>query len=202
MPYLESTRPTFQTPSAAFHLLCGWLFCMPTPLRVGVESRGGSSVRSDSHACYNDTVHDHRSQARPLKTQHNSSADKSLTILAACLPFYLWHSRVQNFKCASRCCVHKTTQSLKTRVVSSWISVFFSSSSFFFSFCFSSHPLEWKPQSFFSHHKSFTDNWGRNTFFFLLLLLCRVHLCSRVRVPVFMCRAAGGGGVSLTLSIV
>lgn len=43
---------------------------------VGVESLGGGSVRSDSHTCYNDMVHDHRSQARPLKTQHNGGTDK------------------------------------------------------------------------------------------------------------------------------
>lgn len=57
--------------------------------RVGVESWGGGSVRSDSHACYNDTVHDHRSQARPLKTQHNSSTDKRLqSWLPVCLPTF------------------------------------------------------------------------------------------------------------------
>lgn len=55
--------------------------------RAGVESWGGGSVRSDSHACYNDTVHDHRSQARPLKTQHNSSTDKRVqSWLSVCLP--------------------------------------------------------------------------------------------------------------------
>lgn len=92
MSYLKSARPTSKHPPPSlltvFHLQCGWLFGMPS-LLCGDESWGGVSFRSYSHACYNDTVHDHRSQARPLKTQHNSSTDKRLQPwLPVCLPTF------------------------------------------------------------------------------------------------------------------
>lgn len=89
MSYLKSTRPTFQTFPLSISLQSVpapmWLTVLYAEPTVG--GGGGSSVGSDSHARYNDTVHDHRSQARPLKTQHNSNIDKTLL---SRLPAYLF----------------------------------------------------------------------------------------------------------------
>lgn len=105
MSYLKSESSTSTPPFSPlmlFHLLCGRLFSMPNPLRVGVVSWGGGSVRSDSLARYSDTVHDHRSQARPLKTQHNSGTDKRLQPqLHVCLPTS-GVAGCRTLKCASR----------------------------------------------------------------------------------------------------
>lgn len=150
------------------------------PPSVGVESRGGGSVRSNSYACYSDMVHDRTSQARPLKTQHNSSADKRLqSWLPVCLP---------TFDIAGRRSLSVPADAVFTNHIG-----FEDTSHILLNLriCFSSQPLESKPQSFFfttSEHNSFTVTTEGWTLFCVrmcvLLCLCAEQLEAGVNLPL------------------
>lgn len=152
MSYLKSTRPTslkstpphlpvlLHLPSQRFFHLPPYvadLFWMPKNLLcVGVVSWGDGLSQERQPRFATTTwymITDHRHA--PSKHSTTATADKKATILAACLPSYLWHSRVQTLNVPARRSF-KPHRIFKTQVTSFWISL-----SLFFFFCFSSHPI-------------------------------------------------------------